>query len=270
MIKVNYFFHDNEWDVDKLKVVLPAVIINEILKVPISCTQENLAYWALTLNGDFTTKSAWELLRQRQLIHALGKFIWHTSIPLTVSFFLWCLVHNWIPVELRMKSKGFQLASKCLCCQSKETIMHVLWEGPIAQQVWNYFAKFFQIYVERNDAKHRGLGMYPDRNAAGGGILRDHIGVFWSFIPKISKSSKNIVLFYKVGLDTRYLLASIRKCLSCISFRISHIHREGNQAADHLSVQGYTHQNLHVFSQAKVELKGILRLDKLNLPYVRF
>ncbi|EOY32398.1 Uncharacterized protein TCM_040298 [Theobroma cacao] len=65
MIKVNYFFCENEWDVDKLKSVLLAIIIDEILKVRISYTQEDLAYWALTFDGEFTIKSAWELLRQR-------------------------------------------------------------------------------------------------------------------------------------------------------------------------------------------------------------
>ncbi|WRX29354.1 Ribonuclease H domain - like 10 [Theobroma cacao] len=43
---------------------------------------------------------------------------------------------------------------------------------------------------------------------------------------------------------TRYLLASIRRSLSGISFRISHIHREGNQAAYYLSNQWHMHQNL--------------------------
>ncbi|EOY25453.1 Uncharacterized protein TCM_026875 [Theobroma cacao] len=65
-------------------------------------------------------------------------------------------------------------------------------------------------------------------------------------------------------------LLSIRRCLSGISFRISHIHRERNQASNHLSNLGHTHQNLQVFSQAEGQLKGILRLDKVSLPYVRF
>ncbi|EOX94211.1 Uncharacterized protein TCM_003711 [Theobroma cacao] len=58
MIKAHFFFHDNEWDVNKLRAVLPTNFVNEILKIPISCTQEDVAYWALTLNGDFSTKSA--------------------------------------------------------------------------------------------------------------------------------------------------------------------------------------------------------------------
>ncbi|EOY08794.1 Uncharacterized protein TCM_023960 [Theobroma cacao] len=276
-------------------------------------------------------------------------------------------VINWILVELRMKSKGFHLASKCLCCCSEESLLHVIWEGTVAQQVWNFFAKFFQIYVhnpqnvlhilhpwyysgdyvkpghirillpllimwflwvERNDAKHKELKMYPNRviwrimrmlrqlyqdgsskeafqNAASGGVLRDHtstmiFGFFENFGPYssiqaelmalhrglllcneynisrvwIEMDAKAIVQMlhkgHKGSSRTRYLLSSIHQCLSGISYRISHIHRQGNQAVDYLSNKGHTHQNLQVFSEAEGELKGMIRLDKSNLPYVHF
>ncbi|EOY06959.1 Uncharacterized protein TCM_021521 [Theobroma cacao] len=414
MSHVHKFYNGDVWDIEKLSSCLPTSLVDEILQIPFDRSQEDVAYWALTSNGDFSLWSAWEAIRQRQTPNALFSLIWHRSIPLSISFFLWRVLNNWIPVELRMKDKGIHLASKCVCCRSEESLIHVLWENPVATQVWFFFAKSFQIYVskpnhisqiiwawffsgdytrnghiriliplficwflwlERNDAKHRHMGMYPNRviwrimkllnqlyagsllkqwqwkgdtdiatmwgfkfppkyctspqiiywikpfigeyklnvdgssksnlNAAGGGVLRDHTGkLAFAFsenlgpLPSLQAElhallrglllckERNITNLWiemdalvavqmvqqsqKGSHDIRYLLESIRLCLRSFSYRISHIYREGNQAADFLSNKGQTHQSLCVFSEAQGELIGILKLDKLNLPYVRF
>ncbi|EOY34747.1 Uncharacterized protein TCM_042327 [Theobroma cacao] len=414
MTFVHKFYNGDNWDVNTLKLYLPMNLIDEILQIPFDRSQDDIAYWALTSDGEFSTWSAWEAVRQRQSPNTLCSFIWHKSIPLTISFFLWRVLNNWIPVELRLKEKGFHLASKCVCCNSEESLIHVLWDNPVAKQVWNFFADFFQInisnpqhvsqiiwawyysgdfvrkghirtliplficwflWLERNDAKHRHLGMYSDRvvwkimkvlrqlqdgsllkkwqwkgdtdiaamwgftlplkirespqiihwvkpvtgeyklnvdgssrhnqSAATGGLLRDHTGTLvFGFSENIGPSNslqaelrallrglllckdRNIEKLWiemdalvviqmiqqskKGSHDIRYLLASIRKCLSFFSFRISHIFREGNQAADFLSNKGHTHQNLQVISEAQGKLHGMLKLDRLNLPYVKF
>ncbi|EOY25451.1 Uncharacterized protein TCM_016759 [Theobroma cacao] len=414
MSLVHNFYNGDTWDVDKLKAYLPMNLIDEILLIPFNRTQQDVAYWTLTSNGEFATWSAWETIRQRKSSNALCSFIWHRSIPLSISFFLWRALNNWIPVELRMKEKGIQLASKCVCCNSEESLMHVLWGNSVAKQVWAFFGKFFQIYVlnpqhvsqilwawffsgdyvkkghirsllpificwflwlERNDAKHRHTRLNPDRVvwrimkllrqlldgsllhqwqwkgdtdiasmwghtfqskhrappqiiywrkpftgeyklnvdgssrnghlAASGGILRDHtgklifgfsenIGLCNSLQAELRALLRGLLLCkerhienlwiemdalaviqliqhsQKGSHDIRYLLESIRKCLSCISYRISHIFREGNQAADYLANEGHSHQNLCVITEAQGELHGMLKLDRLNLPYVRF
>ncbi|EOX96783.1 Uncharacterized protein TCM_005954 [Theobroma cacao] len=414
MSHVYHFYNGDTWDVDKLKSFLPTVLVEEILQVPFDKSREDVAYWTLTSNGDFSTRSAGEMIRQRQTSNALCSFIWHRSIPLSISFFLWKTLHNWIPVELRMKEKGIQLASKCVCCNSEESLIHVLWENPVAKQVWNFFAKLFQIYIlnprhvsqiiwawyvsgdyvrkghfrvllplficwflwlERNDAKHRHTGLYPDRviwrtmkhcrqlydgsllqqwqwkgdtdiaamlgfsfppqqhaspqiiywkkpsigeyklnvdgssrnglHAATGGVLRDHTGkLIFGFSENIGPCNSlqaelrallrglllckerhieklwiemdalaaiQLIQPSKKGpYDIRYLLESIRMCLSSFSYRLSHTFREGNKAADYLSNEGHKHQNLCVFTEAQGQLHGMLKLDRLNLPYVRF
>ncbi|WRX16205.1 Reverse transcriptase domain - like 10 [Theobroma cacao] len=414
MSLVHNFYNGDTWDVDKLKAYLPMNLIDEILLIPFNRTQQDVAYWTLTSNGEFATWSAWETIRQRKSSNALCSFIWHRSIPLSISFFLWRALNNWIPVELRMKEKGIQLASKCVCCNSEESLMHVLWGNSVAKQVWAFFGKFFQIYVlnpqhvsqnlwawffsgdyvkkghirsllpificwflwlERNDAKHRHTRLNPDRVvwrimkllrqlldgsllhqwqwkgdtdiasmwghtfqskhralpqiiywrkpftgeyklnvdgssrnghlAASGGILRDHTGkLIFGFSENIGLCNSlqaelrallrglllckeyhieilwiemdalaviQLIQYSQKGShDIRYLLESIRKCLSCISYRISHIFREGNQAADYLANEGHSHQNLCVITEAQGELHGMLKLDRLNLPYVRF
>ncbi|EOX93987.1 Uncharacterized protein TCM_003010, partial [Theobroma cacao] len=83
----------------------------------------------------------------RQLVNPIFSFIWHKSVHLTTSFFLWRLLNLWIPLEMILKMKGFTMAFKCQCCNSEESLIHVMWDNPIAKQVWNYFTKFFQIYI---------------------------------------------------------------------------------------------------------------------------
>ncbi|WRX23679.1 Ribonuclease H domain - like 10 [Theobroma cacao] len=303
---------NNMWDVNKLKSILPDMIIDEILRIPISRSTVDTTYWALTQN-------------------------------------------NWIPVELRMKSKGFHLASKCLCCCSEESLLHVQlhnsdYAKPGHIRILLPLLIMWFLWVERNDTTHRELKMYHDRviwrimrmlrqlyqgnllskwqwkgdidiaahwgfwyeqeshghpkivywsrplmgefklnaygsskeafqNAAGGGVLRDHtstliFGFFENFgrynsiqaelmalhrglllcneynISRvwIEMDAKAIVQMlhegHKGSSRTRYLLSSIRQCLSGISYRISHIHRQGNQVVDYLSNKGHTHQNL--------------------------
>lgn len=57
-----YFFSNNTWDVDKLKVVLLEEIVIEILKIPIDTSNVDMAYWVPTSYGNLSTKSAWELI----------------------------------------------------------------------------------------------------------------------------------------------------------------------------------------------------------------
>ncbi|WRX16203.1 Reverse transcriptase zinc-binding domain - like 6 [Theobroma cacao] len=116
MSHVYHFYNGDTWDVDKLKSFLPTVLVEEILQVPFDKSREDVAYWTLTSNGDFSTRSAWEMIRQRQTSNALCSFIWHRSIPLSISFFLWKTLHNWIPVELRMKEKGMMQSTGTQGC----------------------------------------------------------------------------------------------------------------------------------------------------------
>ncbi|EOY25454.1 Uncharacterized protein TCM_026877 [Theobroma cacao] len=360
MVQVCDFFMNNSWDIEKLKTVLQQEVVDEIAKIPIDAMSKDEAYWAPTPNGEFSTKSAWQLIRKREVVNPVFNFIWHKAIPLTTSFFLWRLLHDWIPVELRMKSKGFQLASRCRCCRSEESIIHVMWDNPVAVQPGHIrtlipiFTLWF-LWVERNDAKHRNLGQQLlewqwkgdkqiaqewgitfqakslpppkvfcwhkpsngefklnvdgsaklSQNAAGGGVLRDHAGVMifgFSENLGIQNSLKAELLALYRGLilcrdynirrlwiemdatsvirllqgnhrgphAIRYLLGSIRQLLSHFSFRLTHIFREGNQAADFLANRGHEHQSLQVITVAQGKLRGMLRLDQTSLPYVRF
>lgn len=55
MTQVCYYFDNNEWDVDKLKHVLPDEVIADILKIPSDTSSDDIAYWVPTFDGNYTT-----------------------------------------------------------------------------------------------------------------------------------------------------------------------------------------------------------------------
>ncbi|WRX24224.1 Ribonuclease H domain - like 10 [Theobroma cacao] len=199
-------------------------------------------------------------------------------------------------MELQMKEKGIHLASKCVCCNSEESLIHVLWENPVAKQKKPSIGEY-KLNVDGSS--------WNGPHAASGGVLRDHAGkLIFGFSENIDPCNslqaelqallrglllckehrieklwiemdalvaiQLIQLSKKGSHDIRYLLESIRMCLRSFSYRILHIFREGNQAVDFLSNEGHNHQNLCLFTEAQDQLQGMLKLDRLNLPYVRF
>ncbi|EOY34749.1 Uncharacterized protein TCM_042329 [Theobroma cacao] len=60
MSHVHKFYNGDGWDIVKLNSCLPMSLIDEILQIPFDRSQEDIAYWALTSNGDFSLWSAWE------------------------------------------------------------------------------------------------------------------------------------------------------------------------------------------------------------------
>ncbi|KAJ6713550.1 RETROTRANSPOSON UNCLASSIFIED-LIKE PROTEIN [Salix purpurea] len=142
--------------------------------------------------------------------------------------------------------------------------------------------------------------------AGGGGILRDwHDNVsFFFFLPLKAKSALNaeiLTLYHCLNIckdrgigrvwiemdalsvinlvqnrcigswEVCYSLQGIYDCLDSFQFHLSHIYREGNQVADHLADLGSKAANLHIGSSLDdfPSLRGIIRTDKLNLPYFR-
>lgn len=62
MTRVHYFYDNGKWDVGKLNDVLPEDVVAKILKISIDPTNDDRAYWVPTSDGQFTTKSAWEIV----------------------------------------------------------------------------------------------------------------------------------------------------------------------------------------------------------------
>ncbi|KAL2228534.1 UNVERIFIED_CONTAM: putative mitochondrial protein [Sesamum indicum] len=164
MEPVCYYWHEGEWNVPKIFRIVPPQIAHIICRIPIAAGQRDRIVWTATSNGTFSTASAWEAIRVASPRRQLFTDIWHRSLRPTVSVFLWRLFQDWIPVDERMKRKGFSFASKCQCCEAEESISHLFVEGEVVREVWLHFANVFGLQLcetgdlvnLRNAAKYHG------------------------------------------------------------------------------------------------------------------
>ncbi|KAL0423497.1 UNVERIFIED_CONTAM: hypothetical protein Sradi_0884500 [Sesamum radiatum] len=141
------FWHDNWLGEKPLAQLLHRE--NNIME-PISyywheAGQGDKIVWTGSSAGDFLTKSAWEAIRQTSPRRQLLADVWHRSLRLTISFFLWRLFLDRIPVDARMRQKGFNFLSKCQCCEADETVSHLFIESIAVQGVWQYSAALFRL-----------------------------------------------------------------------------------------------------------------------------
>ncbi|KAL2225077.1 UNVERIFIED_CONTAM: hypothetical protein Sindi_3129700, partial [Sesamum indicum] len=133
------FWHDN-WFGEKPLAQL-------VRGAPDTMEPRDRIVWTATSNGTFSTASAWEAIRVASPRRQLFTDIWHRSLRPTVSVFLWRLFQDWIPVDERMKRKGFSFASKCQCCEAEESISHLFVEGEVVREVWLHFANVFGLQL---------------------------------------------------------------------------------------------------------------------------
>ncbi|KAL0328088.1 UNVERIFIED_CONTAM: putative ribonuclease H protein [Sesamum calycinum] len=141
-----------------------------ICQIPIAAGQGDKIVWTGSSTGDFSTKSAWEAIRQASPRQQLLADVWHRSLRPTISIFLWRLFQDRIPVDARMRQKGFSFPSKCQCCEAEETVSHMFIESATVQGVWQHFAAIFGLCIcgtgslthMRNAAKYRGVPFSTD------------------------------------------------------------------------------------------------------------
>ncbi|KAJ6802965.1 uncharacterized protein M6B38_366310 [Iris pallida] len=119
---------------NKAKSMLDVMVLNN---------DKDRICWMLNEDGEFSTKSYWDYYRIRNTPSSWSKFYWNKFIQPRVGAFLWRLSRNAIPVDARLVSMGFQLASRCSCCANPEleSIDHLFVRSETATKVWKHFAQ---------------------------------------------------------------------------------------------------------------------------------
>lgn len=83
--KVNEF---GTWNYDKLHNLHSMNVVNTIEKLEINGSSNDFHYWLPQPTGNFSTKFAWQLLRERKRRTLSSRKIWHKGIPIKISFFV--------------------------------------------------------------------------------------------------------------------------------------------------------------------------------------
>nr|XP_027118775.1 uncharacterized protein LOC113736018 [Coffea arabica] len=136
------FTLNGHWDLNLLYQTLPRENVFSILEqmVPEEGNEVEVI-WMPTTSGKFSLKSAYGDIRQARPTSMVFASIWHSRIPVKVSFFMLRLLLGRIPIPDQLCKLGFHLPSKCFCCSaaSEESIEHFFSNGHIATVIWNYF-----------------------------------------------------------------------------------------------------------------------------------
>ncbi|XP_073273383.1 uncharacterized protein [Primulina huaijiensis] len=146
-VRVSHFLSGGAWDFDLLCSVVPPSVAETITLIPIASGEHDSAIWVHSSDGVFSLKSAWELVRLRDQVSDIFTPCWGSWLRPTMSFFLWRFWHQWLPVDDVLQRRGFELASKCQCCEMPETFTHIFIDSPLARSVWHYFGAVFHVRI---------------------------------------------------------------------------------------------------------------------------
>lgn len=132
-----------------IRNLLPGEAISTLDKIIINEEPDRII-WTNTQHGYFSTSSYWELYRIRHDKCSWSRYCWNKYIPSRIGFFLWRLSRNALPVEAKLRSMGFSLPSKCVCCVNPavETLDHLFVAGEVASGIWQHFAGLFQLRTQ--------------------------------------------------------------------------------------------------------------------------
>ena len=104
--------------------------------------------WRCTKDGNFTVRSAYHLGMERQANQqprclevktegAVWKKCWSLKVPNAAKMFLWRACHNLLPTKVNLRKRGVCENSFCpICLAENETVEHIIWECPAANDVW--------------------------------------------------------------------------------------------------------------------------------------
>nr|XP_027083667.1 uncharacterized protein LOC113705965 [Coffea arabica] len=124
-------FGEGNWKIDRLREWVPAWVIHLVQDIHIYPDQENCMVWLGSTTREFSLKSAWATIRQHWEPSQVDRMVWNGLVPLKVSFFVWRLVHNLIPLEGRFSilQSTFSFVSSLLLAwfysSSGGTIQHI-------------------------------------------------------------------------------------------------------------------------------------------------
>jgi len=137
------------WKVEVIQAEFSEVEAKVITGIPLSPGLPPVRMvWKGTTNGSFTVRSAYHLGKEIQAMEGghcsyvgegvtVWKAIWALQVPNSVKLFIWRACHNILPTRMKLFQKKVLKDSSCPCCGAvDETICHILWECPAAQDVW--------------------------------------------------------------------------------------------------------------------------------------
>ncbi|XP_049388499.1 uncharacterized protein LOC125852859 [Solanum stenotomum] len=150
-VEVKEMILNEQWNTSRLRQLIFEDMVKCIMdNINPRMKGEDKAWWMGNTQGEFTVKSAFQLMRRKKEEYEWRNNIWIKGLPFKISFFLWRVWRKRIPTDDVIKKMKVYMASKCYCCNvgEEETIQHIFLTALIAQKLWNHFASCAGINIE--------------------------------------------------------------------------------------------------------------------------
>jgi hypothetical protein len=133
-----------------------------ILGIPLSLqAAQDKIIWPHTPSGIFSIRSAYHFLltvhqgdtpssSNNSTGPGLWNKIWDLPIPPKIRHFLWRASRDALPTKSNLRRRKVLVDPICdECHSSEEDIFHVIWNCPVAHQLWNNSPMFSQALIDR-------------------------------------------------------------------------------------------------------------------------
>ena len=121
----------------------------EIMQVPLSrLSSRNKLVYKENRSQCFSVKTEYQValqMGQQQRVKHFGMVVdygiwrklWSLNVPPKVRMFVWRACSNILSTQDNLHCRKININPRCeICCQYLESAAHLLWECPLAQNVW--------------------------------------------------------------------------------------------------------------------------------------
>ncbi|XP_026433422.1 uncharacterized protein LOC113330830 [Papaver somniferum] len=150
--RVSDILKDGLWDIPEIHLQYLIAAGLELNRMPIPMGGADVRVWMPELKGEFSVKSATELLRQKYSRLEGTQLLWRKEVHPVLAAQNWkflcgvCATYDLIKRRFKIS-----LANKCcLCDVQEETLTHVLYECCFATRAWNWLADVFKLQPNAN------------------------------------------------------------------------------------------------------------------------
>ena len=142
--EVDYWREGSGWNWNLIDNYLPPQVRTQIAPIFLRQDEEdsNGLCWDSTTNGEFITKSAYELVEGETNTVAEWSWMtpWKIQVPQRIRLFIWIILYGQDMTNVERTRRGMATYPYCSYCQgSPEDLDHVLRTCPQARKIWMRF-----------------------------------------------------------------------------------------------------------------------------------
>ena len=174
-----------QWQLDSVNDCLSTELREEILSSGIvKGNMMDRLIWQYTTSGEFSTKTAWKLLRQQGARSETAAIIWGMCTAPSAQLVSWKILMEALPLDVRIQRLGFPIVSRCyMCFKHIETAEHLFVNCDYVGAIWKRLAVMIGFQLIGNEhpmVRLRRMCRVFKKRSVGHGLIRSvSLLVYW-------------------------------------------------------------------------------------------